>query len=94
MDFENQYKDKLNELGQFKNYDDYLDYIYKTFKEEIERKAKELAKKKGVDKVIKCLQGFKLLDGKQVKKIYNLHPKDYLEFLDRLENELTANTSK
>ena len=90
MDFQEEYKNQLNELGQFKNDDDYLDYIYKTFKEEIEKKAKELAKKKGVDKVIKCLQGFKLLDGKQVKKIYNLHPKNYLEFLDRLENELIA----
>ena len=37
-----------------------------------------------------CLKGFKLLDGKQVKKIQNLHPKNYLEFLDRLENELIA----
>ena len=90
MDFEEKYKDQLNELGQFKNNDDYLDYIYNTFKEEIEKKSKELAKKKGVDKVISCLQGFKLLDGKQVKKIQNLHPKDYLEFLDRLENELKA----
>lgn len=89
MDFENQYKDKLNELGQFKNDDDYLDYIYNTFKEEIEKKAKELAKKKGVEKVISCLKGFKLFNGEQVKKIYNLHPKNYLEFLDRLENELT-----
>ena len=86
MYFQEEYKNQLNELGQFKNDDDYLDYIYKTFKEEIEKKAKELAKKKGVDKVIKCLQGFKLLDGKQVKKIYNLHPKNYLEFLDRMEN--------
>lgn len=90
MDFENQYKDKLNELGQFKNDDDYLDYIYKIFREEIDRKARELAKKKGVEKVISCLKGFKLLDGKQVKKIQNLHPKNYLEFLDRLENELIA----
>ena len=90
MDFESQYKDQLNEYGQFKNYDDYLEYIYKTFREEIDRKARELAKKKGVEKVISCLKGFKLLDGKQVKKIQNLHPKNYLEFLDRLENELIA----
>lgn len=89
MDFQEQYKDQLNELGQFKNYDDYLSYIYVTFKEEIEKKAKELAKKKGVDKVINCLKGFKLFNGEQVKKIYNLHPKDYLEFLNRLNNELT-----
>ena len=89
MDFENQYKDKLNELGQFKNYDDYLDYIYKTFWEEIDRKARELAKKRGVEKVIKCLQGFKLFNGQQVKKIKTLHPKNYLEFLGRLDNELT-----
>ena len=89
MDFESQYKDKLNEYGQFINQDDYLDYVYKTFWEEIDRKARELAKKRGVEKVIKCLQGFKLFDGKQVKKINTLHPKNYLEFLDRLNNELT-----
>lgn len=88
MDFEEKYKDQLNEIGQFKNYDDYLEYIYITFKDEIDQKARELAKKRGVDKVIKCLQGFKLFDGKQVKKINTLHPKDYLEFLYRLENEL------
>lgn len=89
MDFEEKYKDQLNEIGQFKNYDDYLQYIYITFKDEIDRKARELAKKRGVEKVIKCLQGFKLFDGKQVKKINTLHPKNYLEFLDRLENELS-----
>jgi hypothetical protein len=85
MDFEEKYKDQLNEIGQFKNYDDYLQYIYITFKDEIDRKARELAKKRGVEAVISCLKGFKLLDGKQVKKINTLHPKDYLEFLYRLE---------
>ena len=29
MDFESQYKDKLNEYGQFINQDDYLDYLSK-----------------------------------------------------------------
>ena len=90
MDFEEKYKDQLNELGQFINYDDYHDSIYKHFKDVIDQKARKLAKKKGVDKVISCLQGFRLFDGKQVKKIQNLHPKNYLEFLDRLENELIA----
>lgn len=86
MDFEEKYKNKLNEYGQFKDYNDYLEYIYITFKDEIMEKAKQLAEKKGVKAVIDCLKGFKLFDGKQVIKIENLHPKNYLEFLDRLKN--------
>ena len=49
-------------------------------------KAKQLAKEKGVKAVVECLKGFKLFNGEQVIKIENLHPKNYLEFLDRLEN--------
>lgn len=86
MDFENKYKEKLNEYGQFKNYNDYLDYIYTTFKDEIMDEAKKLAEKRGVKAVVDCLKGFKLFDGKQVIKIENLHPKNYLEFLDRMKN--------
>lgn len=86
MDFEEVYKDKLNEYGQFKDYNDYLQYIYITFKDEIMEKAKQLAKEKGVKAVIECLKGFKLFDGKQVIKIENLHPKNYLEFLYRMKN--------
>ena len=86
MDFEKKYKEQLNELGQFKDYNDYLQYIYVTFKDEIMEKAKQLAKEKGVKAVVACLKGFKLFDGQQVIKIENLHPKNYLEFLDRLEN--------
>lgn len=86
MDFEEKYKNQLNEIGQFKKYSDYLNYIYITFKDEIDKKARELAKKKGVEAVIFCLKGFKTFDGKQVKKINTLHPQNYLEFLDRMEN--------
>lgn len=86
MDFKNQYKEQLNEYGQFKDYNDYLQYIYITFKDEIMVQAKKLAEEKGVKAVIDCLKGFKLFDGKQVVKIENLHPKNYLEFLDRLKN--------
>lgn len=86
MDFEEKYKNKLNEYGQFKNYNDYLEYIYITFKDEIINKAKKLAEEKGVKTVIDCLKGFKMFNGEQVIKIYNLHPRDYLEFLDRMEN--------
>lgn len=86
MDFEIKYKDKLNEYGQFKDYNDYLQYIYITFKDEIMEQAKKLAERKGVKAVVECLKGFKLFDGKQVIKIENLHPKNYLEFLERLKN--------